>query len=274
MRSKLLRGIAAATVAVTLGVGGTVTPARAQARVQAQASAESGDDYQAQAFDWTSFVVAVAQAALSGGGGGGGDLEAAIQQIIGAVEQSRTEILDHIDAIAAAEVQACARHHTIELGDIDQMPPTVLRLWAQDATACATLASAFFNSVQSLASADRIGFLVPEIYAIAMAARAEAGLSVNLLLGDLIRTHEAIVARLAPTCRYFFRQLSPTVPVAEKIYECVAYNGDLAQDSELWLGPDRLGPPINPTAVENTATRNTSRPLSQDALPKLRQVPL
>jgi hypothetical protein len=266
MRNRVLRGLAAATLAVTIGVAGT-----AQAAVAEPAKPTAGDHgVRVQAVDWASLVVAVVSAFANSGGGGSPDLEAAIREIKNAVEAAKIEILNHVDRIASAEVQACARHHTIEFADIDNMPLTVLRLWAQDATGCATLATAFLNAVQSQAAADTIGFAVQEIYAIALAARAKAGFSVNLLLDDLIRTDEAIVVKLLPSCVVFFRPLSPIVPIAERVYQCTEYNGDTASGSETVLGGTLIGAPLNYRGVEDQAARNTSRPIAQAALPTLR----
>jgi hypothetical protein len=111
-----------------------------------------------QSFDWVTAVVAVAGAAI--GGGSSDELDAAVRQIIAAVEASKTEILNHVDAIASADVQACARSHTVEFLGHQQQVHSVRQLWAQEATRCAGLATAYLDVVQSKQAADNIGQVI------------------------------------------------------------------------------------------------------------------
>lgn len=264
MKVRVARAMAAAGLVAVIAVAGVAQPAQAAEPDNAPA------DVSVQfAFDWVGTVVAIASSVF--GGGGGGDLDAAIQQVISAVEASKTDILDHIDAIASAEVRACVRSHTIELADIDVFPPVILQLWAQEATQCATLASEFFDAVQSMPAADNLGFLIGEIHAIAIAARAKAGFSIVGLMENYIEASESVISKLMPECRWWQRETgSPPWDVVTWTYECEAYNGDQASDSHSSIGGGPLLPePIDEEAVEDEATRNTSRAVAQDALPKL-----
>jgi hypothetical protein len=257
---RVLRCFAAAGLAVAIGATGLVGPARAaEPKAQVQAAAFG--------FDWTSLVVAVVSALASGGGGGGGsELDAAVRQIVAAVEQAKTDIINHSDAIAAADVQACVRSATIESTNIESFPPPVLILWAQNATSCAELATAYANALTSPAAVDNIGFLVGPIFSIVLAARAKAGLAngTDLILQDEISAYQAVVTKLTPTdCRKWVAR-EPGYP-NEKWWECTAYNGAVGSSDSV-VGnlrePDR-------TQAEDRATAGTSRPIAKDALVRL-----
>ncbi|GFJ93990.1 hypothetical protein Prum_076320 [Phytohabitans rumicis] len=265
---RLLRTVAAGTLAVAIAVAGAGQPA------QAAPQDNSATNVSAQAFDWVTAVLVVAGSVF--GGGSSSDLDAAIQQVIAAIEASEVRILNHVDAIASAEVQACARSHTIEFADINFMSTSVRQLWAQEATRCAGLASAYLDAVQSKQATDNIGHVIGEIYAIAIAARAKAGLvnGIDLLIRDQIRSYETLVVKLAPACtedRVIERDFDGRVVIVEIQYHCVAYNGDDAFGIEVWRrGTILVGRPLDREAVANYATRNTSRAVAQTALPRLR----
>ena len=242
VRKRLVKWLAAAVLTVTITGGVTAAAPKP-----------------AQAAGWIDIAVEVAISLYSGSGGGGGDLERAKQEIINAVNASKQEILNHIDAIASADVRACAQAGTLLISQIDAMDEYTLPVFMQNSVNCATLASSYFDAVQSLPAADAIGKLIGEIYAIAMVAFVKVGFTTEELLDSLIRTYEAVVTKLAPTCREW-KVREPGVPV-EIWYECVAYNGDKATD---------FGPPLDRAAIANEATRNTSRAVAVASLPRLR----
>ncbi len=272
MRTRMSRGIVAVALAVIIGVGVT-SPTQAAAEPETRADVAQ---VQVIAVDWVGLVVGVVTSALFGGSSG--DIDAAVRQIVNAVESAKTDILNHIDAIAAAEVKACVRSHTIEFTDIDSFSPSVLQLWAQEATRCAGLATAYLDAVQSQQATDNIGFLIGEIYAIAIAGRAKARLinGINLLVDDQIRSYETVVRKLAPVCterRVTERDHLGRPFITEIQYNCVAYNGDSAFGMEVWRRGILVGGrPLNRSAVDAAATRNTSRAVAQQALPRLRTV--
>ena len=268
MRTKLLRGVVAGALAIVVGVAGTAQPAAAQSRQAA------GGGMSTMAFDWVSAIVAVAGAALSNGGGGS-NLDAAVQQIIAAVEASEQNILNQIDRLASAEVKACARAHTIEFSDLNSMSRTVLQLWAQSATSCAAQANAFVEAVQTKAHVDTIGFAITQISAIAIAARAKAGLvnGIDLLVRDQIHSYETLVVKLAPSCdeqRWTEYDDRGRPVVTEIHYTCTAYNGDIGHDYEQYYLRTMVHGPLNRAAVDAEATRNTSRQVAMNALPVMR----
>jgi hypothetical protein len=258
MKRRLRNCLIAAGLAVAVTVVPTATAAHAETRTAGA---------QALAFDWTSLVISVASYVFGGGSSDSPSLQAAVDQIIAAVESSKNDIIAHTDLIAAADVQACARAHTIEFADIDNMSKTVLQLWAQNATSCATLATAYVNTVTTPQAVDNIGRVLPSLFAIVVAARAKSGLTngINLVIQDQIRSYEAVVTKLTPTDCTKRRARDPGYPV-EKWWECTAYTGAVGSSDS--VTGDLREP--NRAQAEDNATLNTSRPVAKAALPQLR----
>jgi hypothetical protein len=258
LRTRLLSGFGAVAVAVVMAVSGTGAPARAE-----------GEEV------WIDVAVAVAQSLFGGGGGGSGDLEKAKQEIINAVNASRQEILDHIDAIASADVRACAEAGTLQINQIDAMDDFTLAVFMENAVNCATKSTAYFDAVQNLPAADNIAKLMGEIYSIAMVAFAKVGFTTTDLLDGLIRGYEAVLNKLKPTCET--RSHTWADPeygwYTENTYTCKAFPTDtvwLAAWTEYWYGSN-VENPIDYAYVEAYAMRNTARPVVEAALPQLRQ---
>ena len=256
MRTRLHKGFVAAAMAVVLSAGVTVRPAPASA-----------------AIPWANIAVAVASYLFSNSGGGGGDLERAKREILAAVDASRQEILNHIDAIASADVRACARVATTLLPQIDLMDEFTLSVFALNAVDCATLSTAYFDTVRDPVSADRIGMLMGEIFSIAMVGFVKLGFPPDDLLAQLIQGYEAVVAKLVPTCdENIIREYDTygRLVTTEIQYTCVAYNGDSAFGYEMYYRNRLVTPPLDRARVSADATRNTSRGVAMNALPQLR----
>jgi hypothetical protein len=258
VKSRLLTGLTAAVMAVVMGVGGTARPAQA-------------------AVPYAQIAIAVAGALLSRGGGvTAADLERAKREIIEAINASRDEIIGQIDAIASAEVRACTDAATTKVLNIDQMDPITLALFTNDAVNCATLSSAFFDAVQTKVSADRIGNLLGIIYSIAMVGFAKVGFPTTDLLDRLIRSYEAVIVKLAPTCvETKFQERSDSggrLLFEQTDYNCTAFNGDTGYRYGVIAPNGRVLVSLDRAAAENEATRNTSRAVAQEALPALRQL--
>ena len=255
MRRKLARGVTAALLAMAVTLTGHAAPA------QAATTRETIDkiiDYGKKAADLIK--------KLNLGGVSEAALRAAVQEIVTAVENAKIEIISHIDAIAAAEVRACVRHHVIEFADIDRFAPTVLQSWAQDATGCASLADSLFRAVSDKAAADNIGFALNTIMPIALTARARAGLTTSTLMSTFNSSEQVIISKLAPTCTEH-RVEEP--PMLEIQYYCVAYNGDTAYGDQIFRNGKPLNGPVDKDAVAAEATRLTSRAVARAVLPYL-----
>jgi hypothetical protein len=256
MRGRLVRGLVAAVLAVVVVLPGHAQPAHA-------VSLETIG----KVIDIATRAVTLVKSIL-GGGVSDAALKEAVRQIIVAVEAAKTEIIAHIDAIAAAEVRACVRHHVIEFADVDRFTQDVLQRWAQDATGCATLADSVLRAVSDKAAADNVGLGLNVIGPIALAARARAGFSTSGLMATLRSGNEAIIPKLAPDC-WETRVKEPATPIVEIWYECRAYNGDYASDSQIIRRNKPIGPPIDKARVAAEATKRTSRAVAVAVLPQL-----
>jgi hypothetical protein len=254
VKSRLATGVTAAVMAVVLGVGGTAKPVKA-------------------AVPYVQIAIAVASALFSGGGGGG-DLERAKREIIDAINSARRDIIAQIDTIASADVRACTDAATTKVLQIDALDEFSLALFANDAVNCATLSSAYFDAVQTPAAADTIGKLMGAIYSIAMVGYAKLGFNTVDLLDRLIRGYDAVVVKLVPSCveqQIIEYDIRGRVLYIENQYTCTAYNGDVGFGSETFYR-GKPGTPLNRAAVQDKATRNTSRATAQLALPTLRSL--
>lgn len=249
MRKRLVRGVIAAFMAIGVIVPANAAPARAVEPAT---------------------IVAIASAVINMLRSAAADdaMREAVAQIITAVENAKNEIIAHIDAIAAAEVSGCTRHHVIEFADMNGFSTSLLERWAQDATGCATLAEATLRAVTDKAAADNLGFALNVIMPIALAARARAHFSTAGLRDTYRSGNQVLITKLAPTCQED-RVAEPGTGIVEIQYSCVAYNGDSGFGLQVIRRGVPLGPPIDKAAVERQATINTSREVAIAVLPQL-----
>jgi len=255
MRKRLLGGVLAVCLAVPVAVGGTARPAKADPAV------------------WINVAVAVAGKLFGGGGGGGGDLEQAKREILAAISASQQDILNHIDAIAAADVRACLRSGTLLMPNIDQMDVYTLPVFMENSINCATRSSAYFDAVQDLSAADNIARLMGEIYSIAMISFEKMGFDSTYLLDDLIGSYEAVLNKVKPACGDDWQTWNDNEWgfYTEHRYHCQAFNGDSASWMEYWYGSN-VENPIDHAWVESEAMRNTVRPHVVQTLAQLKQI--
>jgi hypothetical protein len=185
-----------------------------------------------------------------GGGASEAAIRDAVRQIINAIEESKTQILAHVDALATAEARACARHHVIEFADIELFNPTTLQVWAQDVTGCAVLIDSLLNVVTDKAQLDLLGLSLNVAGPIALAARSKAGFSNAALVSTLNHGNNSALAKLLPSCRTI-RDVEGRVE-----YLCTNYDGVRAMSTS-W------------TWAVDQATKGTSRMVAKAALPLL-----
>jgi hypothetical protein len=110
-----------------------------------------------------------------------------------------------------------------------------------------------------------------------MAARARAGLvnGINLLLRDQIHSYETVVIKVTPTDCTLMQAREPGQPI-ERWWLCRSHNGDSGSSDSVYCRPAVGGPICTPrsgpsrTQAEDRASTNTSRPVAQAALPRLR----
>lgn len=247
------RRLAAVVLAAAVMVPVTIQPAQANTQVTTTSIK-----------DWINIATTAWNLIKSVLGSGGPSISDAINQISAKIELAKTEILSHIDAIATADAKACARHAVVEFADINLFNPDVLQTWTQNVTGCAIQIDSLFGSVTDKGQKDQLGLALNIAGPIAIAARIKAGFSTSLLTETIRHGNNAVVAQLVPTCTL---TTIKDPPATETTYHCVAYNGDWADGFQSTYRGRPQGPPINKPAVENEATRNTSRAVAQAILP-------
>lgn len=251
---RLRQGIVASVLAVAVTLPGGARPA--------------------QAFDpaTISTWIAIANSAynliknLLGSGASNDQIKAAVQQIQASIEASKNQIISHVDALATADAQACASHHVIEFADINQFSPDTLQQWAQDATGCVTLIDSLIKVVTDKSQVDELNLAANVVGPIALAARLRAGFSTSGLTASLRDSNNAALTQLAAAC-ITRNEIGPNYSYVIQVYSCTAYNGYAEQRQQIYPAVNQ--PPINPTAVANQATVNTSRAVSVAVLPAL-----
>lgn len=258
MKRTIPRSIVAGVLAAVLCIPGAARPAQA---VEPYSTI-------------ISIGISLLSRAFAGGGVSEADLNAAIAQITAQIEQTKTDIINHVDGVASAEVQACVRTAVIEFQSINAMSPTIRQLWAQNATACAELGTAYLGALTSGQAVDNIGFIIGDIFTIAIAARTKAGLveGLSLLREDEVIAFTRVRDKLTPSCYYYQEPTAYPIIAFFKYYTCTAYNGATATGQEFHLGSTIRPPLIDPPAVEAEATKGTSRPVAITSLVALQDV--
>jgi hypothetical protein len=169
-------------------------------------------------------------------------LDEATTRIIDAVNAVKTDTISHIDRVAAAEVQACARSAVIDFEDIRIFSLDNQQAFARDATECVSLATSYIASVNDLGAVDQLGFAVNVVGPIALLARSYVGLSTDTLKSTLIAADDSVVSKLNPSCStrtvpFFDARGKPIPELAHNFLTCTAYNGDQGHDQVRGLIP-------------------------------------
>lgn len=252
MKRRLFRTITAALLAV-----GVVVPATAQA---ANAVVNPVTVVSAISTIYTFYKNFLA---------GGLTLSQAVDQIKAAIAQAQTAIIDEIDLVAAANVQSCAQGAVINYANIDLLTTANLQQFAFDLTNCVTLANSLLPSLTDKAAIDEVGFALQTVAPLALTANAKAGFSTSALRTTIINASNTDISQLFPSCRSItiVERDDQGRPVSTEIqYTCTAYNGDRAMDSQFFYRNQPVSPPVDQVAVQDQATRNTSRAVAQTAL--------
>jgi len=192
-------------------------------------------------------------------------LQQATDELLDAIDSAKDEILAQIDGIAAAEGRACARGVIINAEDMDAVSQDVREQLAFDGVYCLSLVESLIDTVDDEAAVDKLGFALNALAPVVQMARAQAGLSENSGVTDMIINGElAVIAKLYPYCSVSNLYGDSSGGFVETHIRCTAYNGDRG------FGFSWVGDPNFTTKKEkaaDTATRNTSRAVAQQMLP-------
>jgi hypothetical protein len=196
-------------------------------------------------------------------------LQQAVDQITSAITAAQVAIVAEIDAMAAADIQSCARAAVIDSPTIGTMTETRLQQYAADTTRCVTDAWAKIPQATDKAAVDEMGFALNIVGPIALAARSEAfgaGNSSTLTLRDtLVQANKSNLVRLLPSCGGVRGEI--VNGRQEVALVCTAYNGDRGDAGTIFIG---AGAPLPSNIDYSTgitqAMARTSYPVSVGAL--------
>ncbi|WP_242910386.1 hypothetical protein [Actinomadura terrae] len=151
---------------------------------------------------------------------GGGSSAVATAQIIAAIQAAERDIINHIDAVAAANARACARSAVLDFPDFDNLTPDNKQYFALNATSCITEIDSLLSTVTSKAAQDQLGFSINAVGPIALMARSKAGLHNDTLVPVLREANQKVSTSLTPRCVNLYDADSHL-----RRWFCTAYNG-------------------------------------------------
>jgi hypothetical protein len=208
-------------------------------------------------------------------------------KVLDAINEAKTAIIAHADALAAADAKACTRHAVVEAADAAHFSPDVLTIWAQQVTGCVTLIDSLLNAVADKNAISELGFALGTVGPIALATRKQAGLSTAGVLAILIGSHTTVKTKAAPACYnsthvYIHRVAGDFVWTAQYHWGCTGADGTAvandvyknldfspSTDEEAFRWAAEHAPPIDIPAIEAKVGQNTSWKLAQMVLPVL-----
>lgn len=174
----------------------------------------------------------------------------ATDQIIATINSAKIEIINHIDAIAAAEARACAQDAVLGVETFDLLTQDNQQAFALTATSCVNRIDTLLTILASKAAIDQLGFTLQAVGPIMLITRSRVGFSNTNFVPILVRSTQRVITALTPTC-------SSKMMEGRTHWTCSSYNGDSG-------GPDLLR-----RVAFQTAGRGTSWALSRAVLPQL-----
>lgn len=230
----------------------------------------------AQAIDFGTIVTVISAVGklfdtIKGFKSGDKSIQQATAEIVAAVNSSKTAILAHADALAAAPVRACTTAAVIELADIEAFSTDTMQRWAQSVTLCAAEIDSLHRTVVDKAVADQLGFALNVVGPIALLARDRAGLSINALRLSLSDSNAVLQAKLEPACNVItFNQLGTRSVL---ITRCIPYPGSVEGRTHCLSGSSHCGNAILRQTARRDALAMTSWAAADIALAALATIP-
>jgi hypothetical protein len=196
-------------------------------------------------------------------------LAQATQRIINAINSAKQQIIDHVDALAASDGQACTESALIKLDNLSNMSAEQRMDFASANTDCVALIKSKLTAVSSKAAADNLGFALNAVGPIALLSYAYGGwMSTTSLRATLRSANNTVVSKLTPNCfaSYLWADQEPGSPVVEVMLTCKSYHS-----------PPHVGitstfsnrTPFDYTEAKAVAMRDTSYNVALRVLPSL-----
>jgi len=238
--------LASAALLLTVPVAGVVTTANATV-VDEVADAQKVIGFAVSAYELAVILDLVPS-----------EVEQATAKIINAVNAAKTELLNEIDEITAAEIDACKDSALSDVENLPHMTAGQLDTYASRAVDCVNRAVNLINSLDSPRAVNQVSFAMNTVAPLALVARARLGLTSGFLKSNVRAANEATMSRLAPNCIFWTDEESGRI-----LYwnvQCTAFNGTKASHTSVF------GPINDHTPQIDAAMRNTSYALSKTLL--------
>ncbi|MFD1046884.1 hypothetical protein ACFQ1S_15700 [Kibdelosporangium lantanae] len=182
---------------------------------------------------------------------GGSSVDAAVGQILNAIQQARDAIISHIDAVATADARACAQNAVVDFPNFERLTPDNQQAFALAATSCSNLVDSLVGTVADKRAKDQLGFTANAVGPIALITRSRSGLGNSTFVPVLRSTNQQVSSSLAPFCTNLFDPDSH-----RKVWACRSYDGGFDQE-------------VDKQFAQEFAARNTSWPMANQTLGQL-----
>jgi hypothetical protein len=187
-------------------------------------------------------------------------LEQATTDIINAVNAAKTEILAHIDAIAAAQAKACAKALIVKYESVEDLTQDNQQLLALDSIDCLAEIESVMAELDEQAAVDTLGFALNALGPVALLVQAHAEFDDTIAgILDLVASgNQTVIETIVPKCQQHTIKGDAKPP--EILIRCTAYNGETGSEVS-YVGDPNLK--AKARAAERYAYRNTSRRIAE-----------
>lgn len=197
-------------------------------------------------------------------------LYAAVRQFVDIVGEAEDAIISHMDAVASAQWVGAAQHAILEVPSLPDLTEDNAEEFALEISLYARQAKATFDELSSEAVADRLGFAIASLYAVALEARVWGNLNTSTtFMPSYKAAMKAIADRLEPRCtgpREGDMDYHPSI--YHQVYECVTPNGIVTLQDYQVDGVWREGP-YTPETLKATAGASSSWAIAMDVLRRM-----
>jgi hypothetical protein len=179
---------------------------------------------------------------------------------INAVNAAKTEILAHIDAIAAAQAKACAKGLIIKYESGEDLTKDNQQLLALDSIDCLVEIESVMAELDEHAAVDTLGFALNALGPVALLVQAHAEFDDTIAgILDLVASgNQTVIETLVPKCQQYTIKGDAKPPEIQ--IRCTAYNGETGF-AVSYVGDPNLK--AKARAAERYAYRNTSRRIAE-----------
>ncbi|WP_204001286.1 hypothetical protein [Virgisporangium aurantiacum] len=253
MTSRAGRRVLAGLLTVTVAAGPVLMGAGPAAAAPADRFAATGQAQLAVTPGEVGAIASVISAAFTAYRtftAGSLSVEDATRQILNAIYSAKVEVMARIDAVAAAQARACAQDAVLDFENFDSYSRDSQEAFAMAARSCVNLIDSLLATGPDKAAADQLGFALLAVGPIMLIVRSRIGVSNTSMIPVLIRSTQAVITQLTPTC-----------------------NSRILEGRTQWFcrvyGDHTGGYDTSLSLAQRTATGRTSRPVAQRSLPIL-----